>query len=146
VRVRVLISMVVIPLMPAGCAKTSGQVIVVPAPITPMCPNSLTDIHIGSRLSQLVPSAPDRAVFCKYAGMNEKVNFGTLVPKELVTSWAAGFGGQDAIGFAKSNNTTTVMIPTSGCPYASSTNTSGVWIVSKAANFALQKLDPALSL
>jgi hypothetical protein len=105
-------------------------------------------------------------VFCKYAGSNEKVKYGTLVrfvavrnPSALaallnqakfVPNGAAypcpmDFNALDAIVFLKAKKTTTVVIHTSGCGWATSTNTSGAWRLSKAANSELRKLDPAIS-
>jgi hypothetical protein len=164
VRTRVQVSMALVSLLLAGCAGPTSRAIVATAPLSPVCLISLTDVHSGSRLSHLVPSTPDRAVFCKYAGMNEKVTYGTLirfvavrnpsslakllnqakpVPKDAIYSCPADLGGRDAIIFAKAEKTTTVIIPTSGCPFVSSTHTSGGWFLSSAAWSELQKLDPA---
>jgi hypothetical protein len=164
VRTRVQVSMALVSLLLAGCAGPTSRAIVATAPLSPVCPSSLTDVHSGSRLSHLVPSTPDRAVFCKYAGMNEKVTYGTLIrfvavrhpsalarllnqakpiPKDAVFACPFDSGSQDALVFAKANTTTTVIIQTSGCGFASSTNTSGGWFLSRAAWSELQKLDPA---
>jgi hypothetical protein len=160
-----LFALALMALLLAGCAGTTGPAVLATAPLSPVCPSSLTDVHIGSRLSQLVPNAPEQAVFCKYAGMNEKVKSGTLVrlvavrnpsalakllnqlkpvPKDAVYPCPFDSGSRDALVFVKANKSTTVLIPTSGCPFVSSTKTSGRWFLSKAANAALQKLDPAL--
>jgi hypothetical protein len=159
-----LFALALMALLLAGCAGTTGPVIVATTLLSPACPSSLTDVRSGSRLSQLVPSSPEQAVFCKYAGMNEKVKSGTLVrivvvrnpstlakllnqlkpvPKDAVYPCPSDLGGRDAIVFAKAEKTTTVIIPTSGCPFVSSTNTAGRWFLSKAAYFELQKLDSA---
>jgi hypothetical protein len=158
-----LLALALMPLLLAGCAGTTRPVIVATTLLSPACHSSLTDVHSGSRLSQLVPSAPEQAVFCKYAGMNEKVKSGTLirvavvrnpsalakllnqakpVPKGAVYPCPSDSGGRDAIVFAKATKTTTVIIPTSGCPFISSTNTAGRWFLSSAAYSELQKFDP----
>jgi hypothetical protein len=159
-----LFALVLMSLLLAGCAGTTRPVIVATQLLSPACPSSLTEIHIGSRPGKLVPSAPKQAVFCKYAGFNEKVKSGTLihvvavrnpsalakllnqarpVPKGAVYPCPSDSGGRNAIVFAKAEKTTTVIIPTSGCPFVSSTNTAGRWFLSKAAYFELQKLDSA---
>jgi hypothetical protein len=150
-------------LLLVGCARATGPVIATPKPHSPVCPSSLAGVHSGSRLSQLAPSTPDRAVFCKYAGMNEKVKSGTLVrivgvqnpsalaallnqakpvPKDAAFSCPFDSANRDALVFVKAIKTTTVIIPTSGCRMATSTNTSGAWFLSRAAASELQKLDP----
>ena len=157
-RTRVQVSMALVSLLLAGCAGRTGRAIVATARLSPVCPSSLTDVHSGFRLSQLVPSTPDWAVFCKYAGMNEKVTYGTLirfevvrhpsalakplnqakpVPKDAAYSCPADLGGRDAIVFVKAEKATTVIIPTAGCFFVSSTNTSGGWFLSRAAYFEL---------
>jgi hypothetical protein len=149
-------------LVAAASFTTAGLTIASAQTHSPACPKSLNSIHIGARPSQLVPSAPERAVFCKYAGMNEKVKSGTLVrvvvvrnpsalakllnqakpvPKGAVYPCPTDFGGRAAIVFVKAAKTTTVIVPTSGCGFVSSTNTSGRWFLSSAAYFGLQKLD-----
>lgn len=150
-------------LVAAASFTTTGLTIAVAQTHSLACPKSLNGVHIGAKPSQLVPSTPDRAVFCKYAGMNEKVKSGTLVrvvvvrnpsalakllnqakpiPKGAVYPCPADLGGRAAIVFAKAAKTTTVIIPTSGCPFVGSTNTAGRWFLSSAAYFGLQKLDP----
>jgi hypothetical protein len=74
-----LFALVLMSLLLAGCAGTTRPVIVATQLLSPACPSSLTEIHIGSRPGKLVPSAPKQAVFCKYAGFNEKVKSGTLI-------------------------------------------------------------------
>jgi hypothetical protein len=164
-RTRVRVSLVLMSLLLTGCAGTIAPVIAAALPPSPACPSSLAGVHPGSRSSQLVPSAPERAVFCKYAGSNEKVKYGTLIrfaavqnPSALVAllnqaknvPGGAGyfcpmdFNALDAIFFVKANKTTTVIIHTWGCRWVTSTNTSGTWRLSKAATSELQKLDPAL--
>jgi len=98
--------------------------------------------------------------------LNEKVKFGTLirfatvqnpsvlatllnqaklVPGGAVYSCPFDSGSQDALLFIKVNKTTTVIIKTSGCHFVSSTNASGGWFLSKAANSELRKLDPTIA-
>jgi hypothetical protein len=138
---------------PGDCAAFSG---------VPQFPN---------RCSHRISAKPTRSERARTSGllqvrrMNEKVKSGTLVrlvavrnpsalakllnqlkpvPKDAVYPCPFDSGSRDALVFVKANKSTTVLIPTSGCPFVSSTKTSGRWFLSKAANAALQKLDPAL--
>lgn len=165
-KIRGHVSLALMSLLLVGCATATGPVIAAPKPHPPVCPSSLAGVHSGSRLSQLVPDAPDRAVFCRYAGLNQKIKYGTLarfatvrnpsalakllnqakpVPKGAAYACPFDSGAQDGIIFVQAKMVTTVVIDTSGCRMATSTNTSGAWFLSKAANSELQKLDPALS-
>jgi hypothetical protein len=162
-RNRVQVSLALMSLLLIGCAKTIGPATAASQPPSPVCPSSLADVHPGSRLGQLVSNAPERAVFCKYAGSNEKVKYGTLIrfvamqnptslaallnqakPDPMVRFCTMDFGGLDAIVFVKAKKITTLVIHTSGCRQATSTSTSGTWRLSKAARSEWEKLDPAL--
>jgi hypothetical protein len=165
VRIRVQVSMALVSFLLVGCAGPTSRAIVARAPLFPVCPSSLTDAHSGSRLSQLVPNMPDRAVWCQYASMNEKVKPGALVrfvavrnpsalakllnqakpvPKNAAYSCPADLGGRDAIVFAKAGKKTVISLG-SGCLQTTSTNTSGTWFLSAAAISALQKLASAVT-
>ncbi|HUW77135.1 MAG TPA: hypothetical protein VMV52_00105 [Candidatus Nanopelagicaceae bacterium] len=153
-------------LLLTGCATATESVVSTAQPAPLACPSSLTDVHSGSRLGRPAPNAPDSALFCKYAGLNEKIKYGTLirftvvqnpsalaallnqskpVPVGAVYPCPSDSGSRDALVFVKAKETTTVIIQTSGCPFVSSTNASGRWFLSKAAASELQKLDPALA-
>jgi hypothetical protein len=145
-----LLALALMPLLLAGCAGTTRPVIVATTLLSPACHSSLTDVHSGSRLSQLVPSAPEVksgtlirvAVVRNPSALAKLLNQAKPVPKGAVYPCPSDSGGRDAIVFAKATKTTTVIIPTSGCPFISSTNTAGRWFLSSAAYSELQKFDP----
>jgi hypothetical protein len=154
------------PELEKAFAEAFGPATAATHPPSLVCPSSLAGVHPGSRLGQLVPSAPERVVFCKYAGSNEKVKYGTLirfaamlnpstlaallnqakfVPDGSAYSCPIDFNALDAIVFLKAKKITTLVIHTWGCGWTASTNTSGTWRLSKAARSELRKLDPTIS-
>lgn len=128
----------------------------------PKCPSFGPNTPSGPHLGHLAPADPQAAVLCHYAANDEKAKFGTLVrsvkvsnPKALAKllnqakpikgalSCPVNNGGQDEVIFMTKGVEKDVSISTTGCRDAISNNTSGGWLLSKAARVALAKLDPA---
>lgn len=127
----------------------------------PKCPSFGPNTPSGLHLGHLAPAGPQAAVLCHYAAGNEKATVGTLVrsvkvsnPKALAKllnqaklikdalSCPVDYKGQDVVIFITKGVETDVSIESTGCQDAISTNTSGGWLLSKAARIALAKLDP----
>lgn len=151
-----------------GCAGQTHTEVAIPnlpastaVYVVPKCPSFGPNTPSGPHLGHLAPAGPQAAVLCHYAAGNEKATIGTLVrsvkvsnPKALAKllnqakpikdnlSCPVDYKGQDVVIFMTKGVETDVSIESTGCQDAISTNTSGGWLLSKAARVALTKLDP----